>query len=124
YGKVDVPVTVPLSVSGTATPATDYLALPETVTIPAGELFVLLPVVAVADSYLEGNETVTLTLVTNANYTVGSGVATVTIVDNDLATVTLTADDAEVLETGAPPARLVVSRSGDVSRDLVVNYLV
>src|SRR5439155_13933675 len=35
YGKVDVSVTVPLSVSGTATPGADYVSLPETVTIPA-----------------------------------------------------------------------------------------
>jgi uncharacterized delta-60 repeat protein len=123
YGKVDVPVTVPLSVSGTATPTMDYVALPESVTIPAGELFVRLPVVAVADAYLEGDETVVLTLVTNANYKAGAAVATVTIVDNDLPTVTLTADDAEVLETSSTPARFVVSRSGDISRDLVVNYL-
>src|SRR5438552_1364261 len=124
YGKVDVPVTVPLSLSGTATPGADYLSLPETITMPAGELFVRLPVVAIADSYLEGNETVVLTLATNANYTVGAATATVTIVDNDLPTVTLNTDDLEILESGSSSARLVVSRSGDISRDLAVNYLV
>jgi uncharacterized delta-60 repeat protein len=123
FGNVDVPLTIPLAVSGTATPGADYVPLPETVTLAAGETFARLPVVAVADSYLEGNETVRLSVVTNASYSVGTAAATVTIVDNDLPTVTLNTDDAAVLEAGSPPARIVVSRSGDVTRDLVVSYL-
>jgi len=54
----------------------------------------------------------------------GAASASVTIVDNDLPTVTLNTDDLEILESGSSSARLVVSRSGDISRDLAVNYLV
>jgi uncharacterized delta-60 repeat protein len=124
FGKTDVPVTVPLTVGGTATPGHDYVSLPETVTLEAGELAVRVPVVAIADSYLEGNETIVLTVAPNADYTVGAAEAAVTIVDNDLPTVTVDAEDAEILEAGSTPARIVVSRDGDVSRSLVVNYLV
>ncbi len=91
FGRVDVPVIVPLTLSGTATPGADYRTLPDTVTIPPGELVVRLPVIAIADSYLEGNETVVLTVATNENYTVAAATATVTIVDNDLPTVSGTA---------------------------------
>lgn len=124
FGRLDVPVTVPLQVGGTATPGADYLALPDAVHIPAGETAVRVPVVAVADFYLEGNETVEVSLGTNADFTVGIGRATITIVDNDLPLVTVNTEDLEVREGGGTPARLVVSRAGDIGRDLVVDYLV
>lgn len=124
FGDSSNPLTVGLTVSGTATPGGDYAALPETVVLPAGELFVSLPVAAVNDSYLEGNETVVATVATNAAYDVGTPEATVTIADNDLPTVTLNTPDLEVSENAVSSARIVATRSGDLTRDLMVSYLV
>jgi uncharacterized protein len=67
-----------------ATPGADYTVLPGTATIAAGSSFVDVLVTPVDDAIVEGNEVVTLTLSGSAEiYTVGTGTASVTIVDND-----------------------------------------
>ena len=76
------------TVGGTATGGgSDYAALSGTVTIPAGAAFARIVVTPLNDMQpLEGNETVIVTLATDAGYVVGTpSAATVTIVDNDQA---------------------------------------
>jgi hypothetical protein len=76
------PLTVFYSVSGTATPTNDYAALPGSVTIPANSLAAPIIVQAIADNIAEGDETVILTILSNANYVaIAPGSATVTIHD-------------------------------------------
>ena len=50
------------TVSGTATPGVDYVALPSSVTIPAGQTSYILPVNVLTDNITEGTETITLTV--------------------------------------------------------------
>ncbi len=57
-GNLHVPITVYLSISGTAENGVDYARLPEQVTIPAGEEVVRIPVEAIADDQTESVETV------------------------------------------------------------------
>jgi hypothetical protein len=83
-GSLISPLSVSFSVAGSAAPAFDYVALSSPVTIPAGSLTTTIPVTVIDDSALEGNETVSVTLQPNANYSVGSpSNAVVTILDND-----------------------------------------
>ena len=83
-GGTEAALVVSYAVSGTATPGTDYTALPGTVTIPAGNPSATLIVTPVDDTSVEGEETVVVTLSSSSSYTVGSpGSATVTIADND-----------------------------------------
>ncbi|OWY23760.1 hypothetical protein B6N25_03675, partial [Sphingobacteriales bacterium TSM_CSS] len=56
------PVTIPITVSGTATPGTDYAALPANITIPAGQASVTISVVAYTDAFAEGSESVIVTV--------------------------------------------------------------
>jgi subtilase family serine protease len=77
---------VNVSISGTATPGSDYDALPETVTIPPDAVSVVVPVAPINDTTVESNETVILRVVAGSGYTLGSpSSATVTIVSDDLA---------------------------------------
>ena len=72
--------------AGQATNGTDYTPnLTGTATIPAGQFFVDITITPVDDPLVEGNETVTLTLASSANYTLGTATATVAIADNDVA---------------------------------------
>ncbi len=73
--------------TGQATNGTDYTPnLNGTATIAADQLFTDITITPVDDSAVEGNETVTLTLVDTADYDLGgSSTATVTIADNDTA---------------------------------------
>ncbi|MBD2494445.1 Ig-like domain-containing protein [Nostoc sp. FACHB-280] len=79
-------LTVNYTVGGGAN-QTDYTPnLTGSVVIPVGQSFVDITITPVDDSLLEGNETVTLTLVDTADYDLGAtATATVTIADNDVA---------------------------------------
>ena len=77
---------VNLTVTGTATRAIDYVALPASAIIPAGAVSVDVPVVPLDDATLEGNETVVVTLRSGPGYILAPPtVGTVTIVSDDVA---------------------------------------
>ena len=80
------PLTVSLLVGGSAAAGSDYLTLPETVTIPAGASEAALPIVPIDDSLVEANETVSLMLWAGSGYIIGSpSSASITIVSDDVA---------------------------------------
>lgn len=61
-GDLSQPLVLNLNVSGTAISGTDYIPLPTTVTIPAGESSIQIPVTAIGDLVVEGYESVTVAL--------------------------------------------------------------
>jgi hypothetical protein len=67
-GSTTAPLVVAYSVGGTEGPGTDYAALPTTAVIPAGSSWVRVPVQAIDDSSLEGDENVGLELLPAATY--------------------------------------------------------
>jgi hypothetical protein len=74
--------TVHYSVSGTATNGVDYQTLSGSLTIPSGASSANLLVSPLLDSLVEGNETVTVTLLSDPSYVLSAQTsATVTIVD-------------------------------------------
>src|SRR5437667_12283926 len=83
-----------------------------------------------SDLEIEGDESVTLTISESAAYNVGSpSNATLTIADNDgpppppeKPTVTVSATDAQAAEQGPDAGTFTISRAGDTSSDLAVNY--
>ncbi|MEO7300794.1 MAG: Calx-beta domain-containing protein [Verrucomicrobiota bacterium] len=88
-GSTSNTLTVSYTISGTAGNGVDYANLPGSITLLTGVSGTNIIVTPLDDSLVEGNETVVLTLVTNAGYTVGSpGSATVIIADNDAPAVT------------------------------------
>lgn len=81
-GPISGPITLRLSVSGTATPGVDYAALPPTVTIGNEALTYDLPVTIFSDALLEGTETLVITLLPDPLYVLGDAiVTTLTIAD-------------------------------------------
>ena len=79
------PVTIQFAISGTALNGTDYQAVPLSATIPADAADVLVPIVPIDDTVLEGNETVSLTLRSGGPYIIGTpSSGTVTIVSDDV----------------------------------------
>jgi Bacterial Ig domain/Calcineurin-like phosphoesterase/Calx-beta domain len=89
-GPTTAPLTVSYAIGGTAANGVDYVALSGTVTIPVGASTATIPLVPLDDAILEGNETVTLTLSSNAAYFIGSpGSAIVTISDDENAPPTI-----------------------------------
>jgi subtilisin len=120
-GSTTGSLTVHYGVGGSATAGSDYATLAGTVTIPSGASGSTITVTAIDDSIIENNETVVVTLASNAAYTVGSpGSGTVTIVSNDLPVVTVSASDPSASEAGPDSGTFVVTRSGPTSSSLTV----
>ena len=85
------PTLVNITTAGTATSGTDYTGNVATVTIPAGATSATISIDPAADTIVEPDETVTLTVAAGTGYTVGlPASATGTIANDDLAGPTLT----------------------------------
>jgi uncharacterized protein YhjY with autotransporter beta-barrel domain len=117
------PLTVNLTTSGTATSGTDYAGSVATVTIPANGTMASVTVNPTADSVVEANETVILTVAAGSGYTVGAPAsATGTILNDDVPTATITVSPASVLENGAPNLVYTVALDAAPTSALTVNF--
>ena len=119
-GSTAASLNVVVSRTGTAA-AGDFTGIPGSVVIPVGQASVTVTVTPVDDALVESSETVVLTISPNAAYTVGApSTATVTIADNDLPVVTITATDATATEAGQTAGLVTVSRTGATGALLTV----
>ena len=129
-GATAAALTVNYTVAGSATLGTDYsgiAATPATKTIifAAGASTAVVSVDPAADSSIEADETVALTLAPGTDYTVGTTTAVVgTITNDDLPRITLTISPASVQEDGVSNLIYTFSRTGDTAAPLTVNYTV
>jgi hypothetical protein len=110
-------IAVTYTITGTATGGADYATLTGTVTIPAGQASVAIPVDVLDDNFVEVPETViaTLTGTDHAGATIHATNKTATVtIDSatDAATVSLTATDATGREPGLDDAQFTVTLSG------------
>ncbi len=123
-GATTAALDVVVAYSGTATRGTDYPNLATTVTIPIGSDSATLSLVPADDSGIEVPEDATVTVSANAAYIVNStaNAATVTITDNDMASVSVTALNANLEEAGRKPGVVLITRTGSLSQALKVYY--
>gem|GEM_PF-5039106 len=133
-GATSSALTVNYTVGGTATLGTDYTGIAaspatKTVSFAAGSSTAIVTVDPTADSTVEPNETVALTLATGTGYTVGNpGAVTGTITNDDVAAATLAiaATNANQSEgnSGTKAFTFTVTRSGNTSGANAVNWAV
>lgn len=105
FGAVGLaPLTVPLTVTGTAKPGVDYQRLPNRVTIPAGAASVPIQVTPIDDAELEEDETVIVTVGAGTGYTVGNPKsATVKIItDEGISSISVTMSPPPINECATP----------------------
>ncbi len=124
-------LTVNYTVSGTATSGADFTALSGSVVIPTGSASAVVNVSPIDNAASEPLETVTLTTTSNAAYLIDplATSATVNLIDDDVQTVTVVATDAAAQEVDltaplatADTGTFIVTRSGDTTNPLAVNY--
>ena len=117
-------VTVPYTVSGTATGGTDYTIPASPVTIAAGSTTGTVTVTVVNDAVGEPDETIAVTLGTPTNATLGTPAThTITIAANDTPTVSFSATGQAVAE-GVGTATITVQLSNASSMAVTVPYTV
>ncbi|MBI5387365.1 MAG: carboxypeptidase regulatory-like domain-containing protein [Verrucomicrobia bacterium] len=128
FSRQGAPITndlvVHYTVSGSASNGVDFRPLPGTITIPAGQAYALLHVLAVNDLFVEGLEITTVTVSDDPAYLGGGANAMFGIIDDDLPVVTVFATDSVAAKVGGNTGTVTVSRAGDLTDPLVVSYLV
>ncbi|WP_348529896.1 Calx-beta domain-containing protein, partial [Microcystis aeruginosa] len=117
-------LTVNYTLGGTATLNTDYTrtGTTNTVTFAAGSSTATVTVDPTADTTVESNETVALTLATGTGYTVGTTTAVTGTITNDDTSVTLAVSPSSVTEDGTTNLVYTFTRSGVTTNALTVNY--
>ncbi|NCS04896.1 MAG: hypothetical protein GPJ06_24040, partial [Microcystis aeruginosa G13-11] len=110
--------------AGTATAGTDYNSSPITITFNPGEASKTVNIPIIDDNIHEGNETLNLTLSSpTGGATLGTQTtATLTIVDNDLPTVSLAVSPASVTEDGTINLVYTFTRTGNTANPLTVSF--
>jgi serralysin len=125
-GATTSALTVNYGINGTGD-STDYTgATPgtgKTITFAAGASTATLTIDPTADTIVESNETVALTLATGTGYTIGTTTAvTGTITNDDFPSVTLAVSPSSVLEDGTANLIYTFTRTGSTTSALTVNY--
>ena len=131
-GDLSAALTANYSVAGTATFNTDYTrigtgnftATSGTITFAAGASTATLTIDPTADTVVESNETVALTLATGTGYTIGTTTAvTGTIVNDDVPVINLSANQT-IVEGNSNPQNVTytVTLSRSDTRVITVNY--
>jgi Ca2+-binding RTX toxin-like protein len=123
-GVTTNPLTVNYTLGGTATLNTDYTrtGTTNTVTFAANSSTATVTVDPTADTTVENNETVALTLATGTGYTVGTTTAVTGTINNDDTSVTLAVSPSSVTEDGTTNLVYTFTRSGVTTNPLTVNY--
>ncbi|TRU57059.1 MAG: calcium-binding protein, partial [Microcystis aeruginosa Ma_QC_Ch_20071001_M135] len=123
-GDTTNPLTVNYTVGGTATNGTDYTSIPTTVIFESNSAIATVIVDPTADTTVEPNETVALTLATGTGYTVGTPNTATGTINNDDTSVTLAVSPSSVTEDGTTNLVYTFTRSGVTTNALTVNYTV
>ncbi len=132
-GAVTSPLTVNYTVSGTATSGADFTALSGSVVIPINAASAVVNIAPIDDAVSEPLETVKLTTTANAAYLIDpiATNATVSLIDDDVQTVSVVATDPSAKEVDltqpgavADTGTFVITRSGDTTNLLTVYYAV
>ena len=113
FGTTNTDVQVFFTISGTAINGVDYVAISNSIIIPAGSLFATLPIIVIDDTLVEGPETVTLTLQPDPAYYLDTPSSATVIINDDEPMLTIAATVPEVVEGSQNPGVLTITRGGD-----------
>ncbi len=122
-GDSSVPLTVNYTLSGTASNGMDYATLPLSVTFLAGSISTNIILVVSNDLIPELTETAVLTIGGSVSYGIGTGSATISILDNETPEISFgTTITNKLLESYAPSkVSLQLQRRGLLTSPIAVN---
>ncbi|OPH09315.1 Calx-beta domain-containing protein [Cylindrospermopsis raciborskii] len=123
-GVISNALTVNYTLGGTATSGTDYGTIGTSVTFAANSSTATVTVDPTADTTVESDETVSLTLASGTGYTIDTTSAVTGTITNDDTQVTLAVSPSSVTEDGSSNLVYTFTRTGDTANTLTVNYTV
>jgi hypothetical protein len=117
-GANDYELPVYLEFGGIATNGVDFVPITNVMTFPAGTNMLVITIVPYLDHRTEGDQDLTITILTNLAYTVGSGQATIIIHDSPFGMWTI---DHFTLEELTDPT--LSGETADFDHDGLVNFV-
>ncbi|PNJ92042.1 hypothetical protein CEP13_16220, partial [Cylindrospermopsis raciborskii C03] len=117
-------LTVNYTIGGTANNGSDYVSIGTSVTFAAGSSTATVTVDPTADTTVESDETVILTLDSGTGYTIGTTSGVTGTITNDDTQVTLAVSPNSVAEDGNGDLVYTFTRTGVISNALTVNYTI
>jgi Ca2+-binding RTX toxin-like protein len=122
-GLITNPLNVNYTIGGTATNGTDYATITNSVIFAANSATATVTVNPTADTIIENNETVALTLATGTGYTIGTTTAvTGTITNDDGPIISLGLNYSAISEDSPSNFIYTFTRTGATTNALIVNY--
>jgi Ca2+-binding RTX toxin-like protein len=122
-GLITNPLNVNYTIGGTATNGTDYATITNSVIFAANSATATVTVNPTADTTIENNETVALTLATGTGYTIGTTTAvTGTITNDDGPIISLGLNYSAISEDSPNNFIYTFTRTGATTNALIVNY--
>ncbi len=123
-GPTNAALNLFFTVTGTAKSGVRYVALPNNLTIPAGQRSAALMVMPMDDTKIEGEQTVVVTLTAQGTYRMlNPAAATVIVQDNDQS-VRLDASDFTASKVPTNYGEFTFTRTGTTNTDLTVHYTI
>lgn len=122
-GDAAAPLTLVLTITGTAIAGVDYVALPTTVTFAIGQKTIELPIAPLQDDLTENTETIQILLPTAPGYILGSTTASANLT-NLPSRVWLEVTERTAYKDSLSPAQILVRRSGSLSSTLTAGLTV
>lgn len=131
-GDLTIPVTVNFVVSGSATADIDYSQTGATtfsetggtIEFAADQTTAMIVIDPRADGEIEPDESVVVTLSESASYGIGTNNATGMILNDDLPIVTMSVNQATVIEGGLTNSVFRVTRTGSTTSPLTIHFAV
>ncbi|MFN7350175.1 MAG: beta strand repeat-containing protein [Dolichospermum sp.] len=120
-GATTTALTVNYTIGGTATNGSDYASLPTSIAFAAGLATATVIVDPTADTTVESNETVALTLASGTGYTIGTTTAVTGTINND-DFFQLSINNVTVVEGQDSNATLTVTVNNPNPQQISVNY--
>ena len=118
-----VPVSVDYKVVGGTAPASRYSLPAGTLFLPTNGYTAMIPLQIVNDTTVEPPQTIEVVLFNPTNATLGAiRVHTYTILDDDLATISVAATVPNASEAGPVPGNFRLSRAGSTNASQLVNF--
>ena len=120
----DVPLTVALQITGSATNGTDYAQVGSSIVIPAGALSVNLNIQPYVDSLTELDQVIQISLLLQSAYELGTTVTAQVIIDDLKPQLSIQPLNALAEVTSQSPGAFLVERTGVLDRSVLVRLTI
>ena len=121
-GDTTAALPVSLTIAGTATSGQDYTAIPATVTIPAGQTSLAVPVDSIQPTTAQPSESIDISVAPGQNYVASNPPISYTLSPYTNPALTITPSNGGTAQSGSSNGFTVSRPAGNTAQPLTINY--